>query len=101
MNVWNESRSMDFAESDVCELPNLRPGEAEALSAWLSKPRLPAHPLTPMERGALGELPWAAQVAHDQAEDRAGSTYAVNQLLDARDLALQADEDRRARLGVS
>lgn len=98
MNVWNETRSMDFEARDVAEIPNLRPGEAEALTAWLSRPRLPAHPRTFWERAVLGELPWHAQREADRAIDRVTSPYALGELLDARDLEVQAAADLRVRL---
>ena len=76
------------------------PTDAEALAAWLDRPRLPTHPRTPLERGEAGELPWLAQREHDRAVDRACSPYAVAELLEERDLRADADAARAARLGT-
>lgn len=74
----------------TADLPSLR--------AWLTRDRVPPHPLTPMERGELGELPWHEQRDHDRAVDRACSPSAVLELLEEHDLAADAREAREARL---
>lgn len=71
------------------------------LAAWRARHRgrVPAHPRTRWERAADGDLPWLEQVAAEQAIDRASSPYAVQQLLDARDLAAEVERERGVRLG--
>lgn len=74
---------------------------AHELAAWRARHhgRVPTHPRTRWERAADGDLPWLEQVAAEQAIDRATSPYAVQQLLDARDLAAEVERERGVRLG--